>query len=170
LIGQKRFGALGPARLVACADVDLGRAQALAANTPGAVATHRWEDAVCRQDVDLVIVSTTNRFLAEISRAAIREKKHVLVEKPAARTVSELEGVMAEAVSSGVKVRVGFNHRYHPALRKARHLFAEGLMGEMMFLRGRYGHGGRIGYEKEWRADPVQAGGGRADRPGCPLD
>ena len=160
LIGQKRFGALGPARLVACADVDLGRAQALAANTPGAVATHRWEDAVCRQDVDLVIVSTTNRFLAEISRAAIREKKHVLVEKPAARTVSELEGVMAEAVSSGVKVRVGFNHRYHPALRKARHLFAEGLMGEMMFLRGRYGHGGRIGYEKEWRADPVQAGGG----------
>ncbi len=29
-----------------------------------------------------------------------------------------------------------------------------------MHLRGRYGHGGRIGYDKEWRADPVRSGGG----------
>jgi predicted dehydrogenase len=42
-------------------------------------------------------------------------------------------------------VRVGFNHRYHPALRKARKLFEAGVVGELMFVRGRYGHGGRIG-------------------------
>ena len=29
-----------------------------------------------------------------------------------------------------------------------------------MFVRGRYGHGGRVGYEREWRADPARAGGG----------
>jgi predicted dehydrogenase len=29
-----------------------------------------------------------------------------------------------------------------------------------MFIRGRYGHGGRIGYDKEWRADPKKSGGG----------
>jgi predicted dehydrogenase len=57
-------------------------------------------------------------------------------------------------------VRVGFNHRYHPALLKARELFEAGALGELMFVRGRYGHGGRVGYEKEWRAGPALAGGG----------
>jgi predicted dehydrogenase len=33
-------------------------------------------------------------------------------------------------------------------------------MGELMFIRARYGHGGRIGYDKEWRADPKLSGGG----------
>jgi predicted dehydrogenase len=33
-------------------------------------------------------------------------------------------------------------------------------MGELMFLRARYGHGGRVGYDKEWRADPKLSGGG----------
>ncbi|MGZ8847848.1 MAG: Gfo/Idh/MocA family protein, partial [Pyrinomonadaceae bacterium] len=59
-----------------------------------------------------------------------------------------------------VRVRVGFNHRYHPALQKAHDLFKKGLLGKMMFVRGRYGHGGRLGYEKEWRADPNLSGGG----------
>src|SRR5205823_5892688 len=36
----------------------------------------------------------------------------------------------------------------------------DGVIGEIMFLRGRYGHGGRIGYDREWRADPQRAGGG----------
>jgi predicted dehydrogenase len=55
---------------------------------------------------------------------------------------------------------VGFNHRYHPALQKARQLFEAGALGEMMFVRGRYGHGGRVGYDKEWRANPELSGGG----------
>jgi predicted dehydrogenase len=160
LIGQKRAQALGPARLVACADLDLARAQALAARNPGAVAFQDWGAALGHPGVDLAIVSTTNQFLAEITRAAVRGKKHVLVEKPAARSVAEVDEVMAEAASTGVKIRVGFNHRYHPSLRKARQLLADGSLGEMMFVRGRYGHGGRIGYEKEWRSDPAQAGGG----------
>ena len=59
-----------------------------------------------------------------------------------------------------VRVRVGFNHRYHPALLKARELQREGVLGPMMMVRGRYGHGGRPGYEKEWRANPKLSGGG----------
>jgi predicted dehydrogenase len=57
-------------------------------------------------------------------------------------------------------VKVGFNHRFHPAAQKARALLDGGACGDVMFLRGRYGHGGRLGYEKEWRADPAQSGGG----------
>ena len=58
------------------------------------------------------------------------------------------------------KVRVGFNHRYHPALLKAKELVNAGELGELMFVRGRYGHGGRIGYDREWRANPELSGGG----------
>ena len=67
---------------------------------------------------------------------------------------------MEAAQRAQVQVRVGFNHRYHPALRKARWLWEKGLLGEMMLVRGRYGHGGRIGYDKEWRANPLVSGGG----------
>jgi predicted dehydrogenase len=155
VIGQKRAKALGPARLVACADVIRERAEAL-----GAFATTDWREAIARRDVDIVIVSTTNDQLAEIAAAAIRAGKHVLVEKPAARSVRELEVVVTAAQQARVHVRVGFCLRYHPAFRQARALFAEGALGEMMFVRGRYGHGGRLGYEKEWRADPKRSGGG----------
>ena len=160
LIGHKRAGALGPARLVCCADTDLGRAEALARSAPGAVALGDWRDAVTREDVGIVVVATTNDALAPITTAAVQAGKHVLVEKPAARSLEELEGVLAAAKGSRSLVRVGFNHRYHPALRKARELFESGVLGEMMFVRGRYGHGGRVGYEREWRANPQVSGGG----------
>ncbi len=75
-------------------------------------------------------------------------------------SLAELEPVMAAAERSGVKVHVGFNHRYHRAFRKARELFETGQLGELMFIRARYGHGGRIGYDKEWRANPDLSGGG----------
>jgi predicted dehydrogenase len=160
LIGQKRAQALGAARLVACADLALDRAQALAQTVPGAIAIRDWRSAICRQDVHIVIVATTNDALAEVTRAAVQAGKHVLVEKPAARSVRELDQVIAAARQAGVQVRVGFNHRYHPAFRQARALFQAGALGEMMFVRGRYGHGGRIGYDKEWRANPALSGGG----------
>jgi len=160
LIGRKRAHALGSARLVACADLIPERAQALARTEPGALATADWRDILERPDVDIVIVATTNDTLAKVGRAALEAGKHVLVEKPAARNARELEPVIEAAQRSQVQARVGFNHRYHPALRKAHELHAEGLLGELMFVRGRYGHGGRLGYEKEWRAEPAMSGGG----------
>jgi predicted dehydrogenase len=160
LIGQKRAKVLGSSRLVACVDVSLDRAQGLAKAAPGATASSDWKTIISHQDVDVVIVATTNNMLAEISCAAAQEGKHVLVEKPAARNTKELDAIEKAARKTGVLVRVGFNHRYHSALRKARELYETGAMGEIMFIRGRYGHGGRVGYEKEWRANPVLSGGG----------
>jgi len=159
VIGQKRANALGGARLVACADTILDRAQSLA-HGRSAMATSDWREIIDRDDVDVVVVSTINSMLAEISAAAVAAGKHVLVEKPAARNVAELDLVIEAQRRSGSLVHVGFNHRYHPALRKADEIFLSGELGEMMFVRGRYGHGGRIGYGKEWRATPALSGGG----------
>ena len=155
LIGQKRAKALGPAQLVATADVNLDRARALCAN-----ASSDWREVISRDDVDVVIVATINSMLAEISAAALDAGKHVLVEKPAARNVRELDRVIEAQQRSGKLVHAGFNHRYHPAILEARKIFASGALGAMMMVRGRYGHGGRIGYEREWRANPALSGGG----------
>jgi len=108
----------------------------------------------------VVVVATLHDSLADITRAAVEAGKHVLVEKPAARTAAELLPVMEAARRHGVKIHVGFNHRYHRALRKAREIVDSGALGELMFIRARYGHGGRIGYDKEWRSKPELSGGG----------
>ena len=159
LIGQKRSRALPGARVVVCCDAVFDRAQSLARST-GASCTSEWRDAVGREDVDVVIVATTNDMLAPVTLAAIEAGKHVLVEKPAARSADEVLPLIEAAARRDVRVRVGFNHRYHPALLKARELVDSGALGDLMFVRGRYGHGGRIGYDKEWRADPEKSGGG----------
>lgn len=160
LIGRKRAAALPGGRLVACSDLSFDRAEALARTAGSAQAMRRWQDAIVRPDVDVVIVATTNDALAAVSRASLDAGKHVLVEKPAARTVAEVEPLIETARAKGLRVRVGFNHRYHPALQKAREIVDMGALGELMFIRGRYGHGGRVGYDKEWRADPARSGGG----------
>jgi predicted dehydrogenase len=160
LIGHKRAQSLAGARLTVCADVKRDRAEALARTTSGATASDDWRAAIDRADVEMVVVATTNDVLSEVARFAIGAGKHVLVEKPAARSVAEIDTVIEAAERCRRLVRVGFNHRYHPGLLKARELFEAGALGDLMFVRGRYGHGGRAGYEKEWRADPRVAGGG----------
>ena len=143
-----------------CADTQRERAEALARTAAGATATGDWRAAIDRADVDIVVVATTNDALADVARFALGAGKHVLVEKPAARSVVEIDAVIDEAARCRRLVRVGFNHRYHPGLLKARELLDAGVLGDLMFVRGRYGHGGRVGYEQEWRADPAVAGGG----------
>jgi predicted dehydrogenase len=160
LIGEKRARALQGHDLTAAADQVLPRAEAVAALQPGATATAQWREVVTRSDVDAVIVATTNNALAEVTLAAVRAGKHVLVEKPAARTVAELDPVIAAAREQGVRVMIGLNHRRHAALLKAREIVDAGALGPLMFVRGRYGHGGRRGYDREWRADANLAGGG----------
>lgn len=160
LIGQKRAKTLAGCQLVACVDQIPERAHALAKQHAGCVALTDWHEVVTRDDVDIIVICTLHATLAEMALAAVKNGKHILVEKPAGRHSSELEPVMAEANKSGVLARVGFNHRYHRAFRKARALVDANELGDLMFIRARYGHGGRVGYDKEWRAQPELSGGG----------
>jgi predicted dehydrogenase len=160
LIGQKRAKALNGARLVVCADSDLPKAEALAKASPGALASKDWRTSLTLPGVDIVIASATNNMLAEMTQAAMIAGKHVLVEKPGSRSREELEVTVGVWKKSKIHLAVGFNHRFHPGILKAREILDSGELGEPMFVRGRYGHGGRLGYEKEWRADPKKSGGG----------
>lgn len=159
-VGNRRASHLAGARLVACADPLPGAAAKLAADHAGCTAGLDWKDVVERKDVDLVIVATPHDQLALIAASAAAAGKHVLVEKPGGRHPAELDPVIAAAGRTHVQVRVGFNLRYHRGFRRARRIVDDGGLGDLMFLRARYGHGGRLGYEQEWRADPARAGGG----------
>jgi predicted dehydrogenase len=160
LIGQKRLNNLPPGSVTVACDLNLDRARKLAAQSPGCIATDSVEQAVASPNVDVVMIATLNSTLAPIAMQVVQAGKHVLVEKPAGITVAELEKLQALAAKHGVLVRTGYNHRYHPACLKALEIFRSGALGPMMFVRGRYGQGGRVGYEKEWRANPKLSGGG----------
>lgn len=160
VIGNKRARALGKSfKLIACYDAAKKRSEQMAKDHNARSCS---SVSALLQDprVRAVVISTLHDSLASLTLAAVRAGKHVLVEKPAARSAPELLPVIAAAKKARVQVRVGYNHRYHRAFRKAREIVEAGKLGPLMMIRARYGHGGRLGYEKEWRADPKKSGGG----------
>ncbi|MES2212643.1 MAG: Gfo/Idh/MocA family oxidoreductase [Pseudomonadota bacterium] len=159
LIGQKRAQSLGTGQLVAIADLNAARLKHPLI-TPTVQTFTDWHQLLALPEVQIVIVATLHDALSEICIAAAKAGKHVFVEKPAGRNTQELIATINETKALPVKIRVGFNHRYHRAMRKAREIVQSGALGPLMFLRARYGHGGRLGYNKEWRADPARSGGG----------
>jgi predicted dehydrogenase len=159
LIGQKRAANLPGARLVAVNDQSRARAEALAF-TYGAAVYDDWHDLIKSPEIDIVLVCVTHDALASIAAAALRAGKAVLVEKPAGRNPSELRRLIAIEKKTRGFLRVGFNHRFHPAFLKLKALMAKEDWGPLLYIRARYGHGGRLGYENEWRADPAKSGGG----------
>lgn len=161
LIGKKRAKALegSGVKLTSVADVVEESAKSLATQY-GCDYTTNWKELVKDDSIDIVFVSTIHQSLAEITIEAIKNNKHVLVEKPVARNSKELSKVLKVAKDKNVKIKVGYNHRFHPAIMKAKKIIDDGQIGSLMFIRGRYGHGGRKNYQKEWRAFKDTAGGG----------
>lgn len=162
LIGKRRAEqahAHAASHLVATADVNAEAAHA-AAQLYDAIGYDNWRDAIARPDVDLVVVATPNGSLAEVACAALAAGKHVLAEKPMGRNLAESEMMAAAAETARRRLKIGFNHRYHPALAEAHSRFTAGRIGRFIHARVRYGHGGRPGYEKEWRGSRELAGGG----------
>jgi predicted dehydrogenase len=159
LIGSRRARTLSKGALKLVYDIDPEKARALA-KSYDARAVSSPEEIWADPEIDAVIVSTNNSALAPITHAGVRAGKHVLVEKPGAIRSEQLAQIQSAAVATGSLVRIGYNHRFHPAFLKIREMMRTEALGETMFLRARYGHGGRVGYEREWRADPKLSGGG----------
>lgn len=119
-----------------------------------------WRNAVSDNSIDAVIVATTNDRLAEISNEAIKNRKHVLIEKPAGVSVLEIETLIDSMKKTGSTVKVGYNHRFHPLILQAHQLVFSGSLGPVTGIIAEYGHRGRNGYDKEWRSSKKIAGGG----------
>ncbi len=127
----------------------------------GCEITDNWKDLVKRKDIDAVLICTPPNLHAEMAIAALKTKKHVLCEKPIALNVKQAEAILREVKKSGYKLKCGFNLRHHPAIALAKKMVDKGLIGELMFIRCRYGIAGRKGYEKDWRMKKEISGGGQ---------
>ena len=162
--GRRRAEAImsiGEGEVAAVADIRLELAEALARDC-NAHPIALWQEVIEQDDLDIVIVSTPPNSHFEIALAAINAGKHTLVEKPLTPDLESAQQLVKAAERNGVRLKCGFNLRFHPGIAEAQRLVKEGAIGEPFFLRCRYGAGGHEGYDKTWHGDPQIAGGGEA--------
>ncbi len=160
-IGQLRAQALARLnsfQLTAVSDVDLTRANDLAARSRAA-AVEDWRALLDRPDVDAVIVSTPPSLHAEMCLAALRAGKHVLCEKPLARTPAECQAIVDAAEKYRRFVATGFNYRFYPSILKARELLDSGLIGELDHIRSYTGYSA-TDHTHAWLHNAEVMGGG----------
>lgn len=127
LSGIPKFSTL---RVVACADLDLARAEAKAAEY--GIQAKNIEDLLADPEIDLVINLTIPKAHAEVCLAALRAGKHVHVEKPLAVTVEEGEEIMALAEEKGLRVGCAPDTFLGGGLQTCRKLIDDGWIGELI--------------------------------------
>jgi predicted dehydrogenase len=128
------------------------------------------EELLALPGLDAVIVATPPPSHAELCTAALSASKHVLVEKPLARTVEECRVLVELARKQNVTLAVGHEKRFHPTLERVRSLLADGSLGTPFYCGVHWAAsakldperlipaGFRHGYEWRWR-DPEVGGG-----------
>lgn len=161
-IGAVRAAAIAQApevTLAVACDVDLARARALA-GPAGAAVEEDWRVAVARDDVDLAIVATANDLHAPVTIAAAEAGKHILCEKPMARDAAECRAMLEAATRQGVKLKIGFNHRYYESVIAIVAAIDAGTIGEVRFVRAAIGHEGGPRFTDTWMTKHTVAGGG----------
>ena len=162
LQGRRRARALKNCddSIVAIADLQLDRAASLATEVGGKPTEDSRELIGC-SDIETVMICTPPHLHERLCVEALESGKHVLCEKPLARTLEEAKTIVSVASKNKRRLKCGFNLRHHPGIRQARGWIDEGMIGDVLFIRCRYGMGGRPGYDKEWRAFPAISGGGQ---------
>ena len=161
-IGRKRIAALPPECILKYV-FDIVPENALRAaqlvDYPVNVAS-TLESILADDSVDVILIATSHHELAPIALQAVRSGHHVLIEKPGGMCRNDIEQLQLAVSLTKVVVHVGYNHRFHPSLLEAKRIIDSNRFGRLLWMRGRYGHGGRTGYEKEWRANRSISGGG----------
>jgi predicted dehydrogenase len=108
--------------------------------------TSDWRALVADPQVDVVDIATPNDLHAAIAIAAAEAGKHVICEKPLARTSDEAKTMLDAVEAAGVIHMVAFNYRRTPAVALAKKLIDEGAIGRILNFRGTY--------LQDWSADP----------------
>jgi predicted dehydrogenase len=108
--------------------------------------TSDWRTVVEDPEIEVVDIATPNDSHPEIAIAAARAGKHILCEKPLARTVEEARAMRDAVAEAGVVNMVAFSYRRTPAVALARKLIDEGAIGTVRNFRGTY--------LQDWSNDP----------------
>lgn len=113
------------------------------------------------EEIDSVVVATPNQFTAETVVAAIRAGKHVLAEKPPGRNYEEFLAIAEASRAARSQVMMfGMNHRHKSSVRELIRARESGALGELVWVRCRYGKEPKGSGETGWRDKPQHSGGG----------
>ncbi len=105
-----------------------------------------WRSVVEDPEIHIIDIATPNHLHAEIAIAAAAAGKHIISEKPLARTGEEAKTMYDAVKSAGIVHMVAFNYRRTPAVALAKKYINEGAIGEILNFRGTY--------LQDWSADP----------------
>lgn len=122
-----------------------------------------WREMIADDRVQLFDNGGPNFAHAEPTIAAAKAGKHVLCEKPLARTAEEAKAMWDAVQTAGVKHMVGFNYRFVPAIRQIRQLIDSGALGRIYHFRAIYLQEWIMPHYNApmmWRLDKEQAGSG----------
>jgi predicted dehydrogenase len=113
------------------------------------------------EPLDVLFVAMTNDIAPEVTMAGLGRGLHVFCEKPPGRDLSDILRVIeCERRHPGLKLKYGFNHRYHDSVRDALRLVRSGELGPVLNVRGVYGKSKIIAFDSDWRTKRALAGGG----------
>jgi predicted dehydrogenase len=114
-----------------------------------------------KEDLDILFVCLTNNVAAEVTIAGLQKGLHVFCEKPPGMNVDEIKKVIeVEKQNPKLKLKYGFNHRYHDSIREALKIVQSGQLGNIINVRGIYGKSRVIPFSGGWRSKRELAGGG----------
>jgi predicted dehydrogenase len=130
----RNFHELPQTVLVAIAELEADRRDALAARFPGAAAVHNHLELLAHDSVEAVAVATPASTHFEVASAAMRAGKHVLIEKPMACSTAEADALLSTAAEHGVTLMVGHTFEYNPAVELLRDLLAAGELGDLYYV------------------------------------
>jgi predicted dehydrogenase len=112
-------------------------------------------------DLDLIFVSLPNDLAPSVTIAALQKGCHVFCEKPPGRDVQDILAVReVERNHPTLKLKYGFNHRYHDSVIEAKKLIENKTLGHLVNLRGVYGKSRIVSFASDWRTRRKTAGGG----------
>ena len=150
------------ARIVVCCDIDREKAAARAALVGDARVVTRFEEVLADPDVQAVEICTPHHLHPEAVIAAARAGKHILCQKPLARTLEDCDAMIAAAEFAGVTLFYGEMNRTLPAAVLAKQVIAEGRIGTLIGVQARAAHWqGGVYMTTAWRYNPAITGGGQ---------
>lgn len=118
-------------------------------------------DLLLNENLDLLFVCLTNNVAAEVTIAGMKKGLHVFCEKPPGMNVEDIQKViLVEKENPDLKLKYGFNHRYHESIKKALQIIQSGELGKVINLRGIYGKSRVIPFSGGWRSKRELSGGG----------
>ena len=161
VVGKKRHSILKKykqLKVIAASDVNY---QSLLGLPKNVQTFSDYRDLIKESNCNVVFISVPNRFAADATKLALKKGMHVFCEKPPARSSKELIPIKNLFKRKNLKLKYGFNHRYHSSILKASEIINSKKLGKIVAMRGMYGKSKIISFDQsDWRSKRSEAGGG----------